>query len=129
MKENLVEVLNNNKKWPIILKNVSETEIENSVIINSNISNSELAVLLTENGTETPKWLKDLLVKSKLEENVVLTIANIDKIDVSEQEKFYGLLKYKSLNGFDLPTNSQIVLTCSNIENVSEKIKSLCIIF
>ena len=129
MKENLVEVLNNNKKWPVILKNVSETEIENAVIINSNISNSELAVLPTENGTETPKWLKDLLVKSKLEEKVVLTIANIDKIDVSEQEKFYGLLKYKSLNGFDLPTNSQIVLTCSNIENVSEKIKSLCIIF
>ena len=129
MKENIIEILNNNKKWPIILKNINETEIANSVVISADISNSELAVLPMENGMEVPKWLKELQVKCKIEDNAVLIISNIDKINIQEQEKFYGLLKFKALNGFDLPTNSQIVLTCVDIEKVSTKIKELSLIY
>ena len=129
MKQNLNEVLLNNKKWPILLKNVNAKEILNTVIISADISNSELAVLPSENGMETPKWLKELQIKAKLTENVVLIIDKIDSVYFGEQEKFYGMLKFKALNGFDLPLNSQICLTCSDTEKVSRKIKDLCIIY
>ena len=129
MKENLNLVLNNNKKWPLLLKNVDATEIANSVIIEADISNAELAVLVDEKGQTTPNWLKQLQVKSKLENNTVLIISNIDSVAEEEQNKFYGLLKYKALNGIELPLNSQIVLTCTSEEKISKKIKDLCIIF
>ena len=87
MKENLNLVLENNKKWPLLLKNVMATQIANSVVIEANISNSELAVLPVENGTEVPKWLKELQVKCKIEKNAVLVINNIDSVMLEEQEK------------------------------------------
>ena len=129
MKENLKEVLENNKKWPILLVNVNTEEIINSFVINADISNEELAVLVDDKGQTTPNWLKQLQVKSKLENNTVLIISNIDSVAEEEQNKFYGLLKYKALNGIELPLNSQIVLTCTSEEKISKKIKDLCIIF
>ena len=44
-------------------------------------------------------------------------IRNINKIDISDQAKFIEILKYKQISTFDLPKNTLIILTVTDLNS------------
>lgn len=127
--EKLKKVVEDNYKWPLILENVTADYFPNGVVIPATINSSELGVIPSENGEKIPMWLRTLLIVSKKPERPLLIIDKLDEISSDAQEEFYGMLKMKALNGFDLPANTQFLITVSDVKKVSQKIKGLSIIY
>lgn len=111
---------------PLLVKNISSHSFRNSVVIESNIKQSELNGHYENTLFCPPMWYQDLLQKSK-NGYVVLVIENINEIRVEEQTKFIEILKYKKVSTFDLPKNCLIVVTCSDasIYKINEEVYSL----
>ncbi len=118
----ILEVLNNNRTWPMIITGLTAKNFPTAVVLPSSCPSENLA-------SENAIWLKEISEKSKSLKQFMLVIDKIDSISEEEQEKFYGLLKYKSINGINLPKNMQFILTASNIDKVSKRIQSLCLIY
>lgn len=129
--EKLVEILKVNQGWPLIVEGLDAQDFAESPTIQADCDASELALIPTEKGYIFPKWLSKLVKDSKEFKNVFLCISGLDTVSFELQERFYGLLKYKGLNGMKLPENTQIVIVANHggIENISQKIKSLTISF
>lgn len=125
----LMEVVENNSKWPLIIENVNSDIFTNSVVIPSDIDSRKLGVLPSGSGDIIPMWYRSLLIKSKGKDKVLLIIDGLDMVDKDSQEEFYGLLKMKKLNGMDLPENTQILITVKDTNKVSNKIKGLSLIY
>jgi len=121
----LLQILNNNQEWPLMIQGVSARNFPNAVVIPATIPSTELGLIPTIDGYQYPKWVMSILVKAKKAKRVLLCIDALDSIDKSEQEKFYGILKYKRLNGFKFPTGLQIIVTTKNCTDVSPKIARL----
>lgn len=129
MEAKIKEVIENNRKWPIIIENIEARNIDNAIIINSKISNKDLGIIPNENGNKMPTWILEMILNDKKNVVSTLVISDIDQIDMVEQEKFIGILKFKGINGYSFPAGTSIVLTCrkGNYDLVSPKIKDLCI--
>lgn len=129
MEAKIKEVIENNRKWPIIIENIEARNIDNAIIINSKISNKDLGIIPNENGNKMPTWILEMILNDKKNVVSTLVISDIDQIDMTEQEKFIGILKFKGINGYSFPAGTNIVLTCrkGNYDLVSPKIKDLCI--
>lgn len=129
MEEKIKQVIENNRKWPIIIENVKPQDIDNAIIIDSKIPAKDLGIIANSDGNKIPNWVLEMMMNHKKNIASILVISGIDQIDMSEQEKFVGLLKFKGINGYTFPTDLAIVLTCAdgNYDLVSPKIKSLCI--
>lgn len=127
----LIEVIKNNNEYPLIIVGVSANFFGSATIINSDIESSELGIKIGNNGEYVlPSWLKEMNIKSvKNKDKNLLVIESIDKISSEEQLKFLGILKNNGLNGYSFPKNTQIIITCTNVENVSKRIKDLCLIY
>ena len=127
----LIEVIKNNNDYPLIVVGVSAKFFGSATIINSNIDSSELGIKIGDNGEYVlPSWLKEMNIKSvKNNDKNILVIESLDEVSNEEQLKFLGLLKNNGLNGYSFPKNTQTIITCSNIENVSKRIKDLCLIY
>ncbi len=127
----LIEVIKNNNEYPLIIVGVSAKFFGSATIINSDIESSELGIKIGNNGEYVlPSWLKEMNIKSvKNKDKNILVIESIDKISSEEQLKFLGVLKNNGLNGYNFPKNTQIIITCTNVENVSKRIKDLCLIY
>jgi len=121
--ENDINNLINNSTLPILVSGISASNFSNKVVIDANIDRNELIVIDSH-----PAWLVKLELLSKKHNNTVLLISNLCTINESEQNKFLELLKYKSISGFKIPENSHIVITCSNLDKISDNIKSFCAI-
>ncbi|MBE5746050.1 MAG: hypothetical protein E7359_02050 [Clostridiales bacterium] len=122
----LINILNNNTSWPIILENVSSKDFETSVVLPANINSSELGIKIDDKGLCYPSWLNNIK-KQEGENTILLVIDKLDEISFEEQEKFYGIIKYKGVNGYKFPSETQIIITVKNKDNVSKKISSLCL--
>lgn len=118
----ILEILNNNRTWPMIITGLTAKNFPTAVILPSSCPSESLAA---ENAT----WLKEIDEKSKNSKQIMLVIDQIDSIIEEKQEKFYGILKYKNINGINFPKNMQIVVTANDIEKVSKRIQSLCLIY
>ena len=106
---------------PVLLENINQKIFEKDVIIESDCDISLLNGHYE--GTEflPPKWY------TKLKENSILVINNINKIPSEEQTKFIEILKYKKISTFDLPKNCIIIVTATNLKEnkINEEIYSL----
>ena len=102
---------------PILVDFIDASLIPNSVIIESNISLSDL---VGDNGV--PSWYLDLTCDSS---SKFLVINNIDLISKEEQLKFIELLKDREVCEYKIPDNVVIVLCVSNKGNIDERIYSL----
>lgn len=129
MEEKIKQVIENNRKWPIIIENVKPQDIDNAIIIDSKIPNKDWGIIPNENGNKMPTWILEMILNDKKNVVSTLVISDIDQIDMTEQEKFIGILKFKGINGYSFPAGTSIVLTCAdgNFDLVSPKIKGLCI--
>lgn len=107
---------------PILITKLDISDMPNSIIINSNVNDSELVGHYEEFVFYPPKWMEHMY-KSK--DVIVLVINNIDLISKKQQERFIEILKYRQVSTFDIPENYRILLTARNIKNVSKKIIDL----
>ena len=107
----LIKILDNNQKNNIILIGTDAGIFDDAVIIPANIASSNLGIGINDRGQYLyPTWYRKLLDMDD-KENIYLIIENIDTISTDEQNKFFGMLKYKQINGGAFPNNTQIILT------------------
>jgi len=111
-----------NTNQALLLSGVNAKDFSCKVVIPANIENKDLVV--TKN--ITPLWLIELELLTKKHEMAILVIENLDSVYTNDQLKFLGLIKHRSISGFEIPNNSRIVVTCKNIDNIADKIKSNC---
>ena len=127
----LIQILENNKKNNILLMGMNASKFEDAIIIPSTIPSEKLGIGIDDNGNYIyPSWLKEIKEKEG-SDKILLIIDALDKVDTNEQEKFYGLLKHKKINGYTMPENLQIVCTSKTKDKskISERILSLNIIY
>lgn len=127
LKLKLKEILSNNKSWSIIIEGLDAKLIKDAVIINANINSQDLGIKIDSNGYIYPKFI------SELENNKtkILIIDELDEISKEEQEKFYGLIKYKGINGYKFPKETQIIITTktNGLNKISQDILNLTLNF
>ena len=116
----LEQVLRNNPYNPIILVGLSDDVFENTVVLSADIDARELNV--------TTDWYKKFAPFSNAE-RVCLQICGLDKLEKDEQMKFAGLLKDRRIGSYKLPDNVQIVILADDLVNISERIKSLALVW
>jgi len=123
---NLERDINNliyNSTLPILACGISSDNFSDKVVIESRIDRKDLSVIGSH-----PAWLIQLELIAKKNDVAMLIIDNLDLISEHDQSKFLELLKYKSISGFKLPDNTHIVIVCSDLNKVSQDIKSYCVI-
>ena len=103
---------------PILTDELPSKIIEEAVIINANCSNEEITGKYVESKYEPPMWYKQLEEKSKMPVQFLI-IKDIDKISKEEQIKFSEILKYKKTYVNELPKNCRIIVTYSDLNNLS----------
>jgi len=124
--KNFNDILNNlilKTNESILINNVNIENFSHKVVIDSNISQKDLSIVDTH-----PLWLIELELLSKKKNYVLLIIKDMDLITSRQQLKFLEIIKYRSVSGFKLPNNTHIIISCQNIDNVSEEIKSHCLV-
>lgn len=129
IKSKLVQILKDNTKWPLLLEGVSSANFSTAIVIPASIPSSELGVIPGETGLKYPTWAMEILLKAKKAKKVYVCISELDKISQEEQEKFFGLIKYKGVNGFKFPEKTQILIPVKDITKISKKIASLAIVY
>lgn len=130
-KQKIMEVIHNNSKWPIILEGVGCDAFKSSVKLSAFIPSQELGLIPNSKGFSAPVWLKELRQKSKRLKRAFLVISDMESLDFTLQEKFYGLLKYRGINGYSFSENVQILIPIKmgTADKISPKIKSLTILY
>lgn len=129
IKEKLVKILKDNTKWPLIIEGVTSKNFPTSIVIPAITPSSELGIVASDTGLKYPSWAMEIMIKSKKSKKVIVCIDGLDKISLEEQEKFYGMIKYKGVNGFKFPEGTQIIITTKNATKISKRISSLALSF
>ena len=125
LSQKINEILKLSQVSPIIVCELSSKIFENAVVLEANISSSQLGIVNTKNGLKYPDWFLNL--KDKTKDTLIINL--IDSIPTEEQEKFYEILKYREITNTALPEDIKIILTAKNIKNVSQSILRLCMIY
>lgn len=127
-KQKVIALIQQKQRWPLLVAGLRADDFLHAVVIPSTIAESELGVLPEINGYKYPKWLMSVLIKAREGKAITLCINGIDELPCEQQAKFYGILQYKSLNGFKLPAQTQIIVTAQNLTKVAPQIKSMCLL-
>lgn len=122
-KTNIKKIIALAKIAPVLVTNFLAEDFGKSTLIKSTVPSKNLGIVTTEKGVKIPKWLSGII---KGTESPQIVIENIDEISKENQEKFYELLKYKTISGIDLPKNCYFIVTATDLNNVSKTILSLC---
>ena len=106
---------------PILVDFIGASYIPNSVIIDSNISLSDL---VGDKGI--PSWYLELTCDNS---SKFLVINNIDLISKNEQLKFLELLKDREIGEYKIPDNVVIIVCAEKInkDTINERIYSLVV--
>lgn len=129
MKSKLVKILEDNTQWPLIIEGVASADLPTSIIIPASTPSNELGIVASETGLKYPSWVMEIMIKSKKSKKILICIDNLDTVPAEDQEKFYGMIKHKGINGFKFPKETQIIITAKNVDKISRRISSLAIIF
>lgn len=65
MENNIKNIIENNKKWPIIIEGVTDLNLDNQVVIPSSISQSDLGIIPGDKGNKLPNWVLKILINHK----------------------------------------------------------------
>lgn len=109
---------------PILVDFITSEDLNDAVILPSNIDPKELNGHYEGTNFMPPKWFNEILSTNT---SKVLVIDKIDAISKEEQLKFCELLEYRKISTFELPKNCLIIVTANEInkEKISEEIFSL----
>ncbi|MBE5735692.1 MAG: hypothetical protein E7361_04540 [Clostridiales bacterium] len=128
--ERLEYILDNNTKWPVIIECDKTLRLDNTVVIPATIPSAQLGIIPGETGLKYPAWLMQVMMLDKKGAKIRILIDGLDTIPIEEQEKFYGIIKYRGVNGMKFPAYSQVIISVSKdgVDKVSNRISSLCIV-
>lgn len=109
---------------PILVDFISGKDIDDAVLLPSNVDIKELNGHYVGRDFMPPKWLNEIL---SAKESKILVIDKIDAIEKEEQLKFCELLEYRKISTFELPKNCVIIVTANEInkDKINEEIFSL----
>jgi len=128
VRNKVITLLRNRQHWPLLVEGLTVNDLPTAVILPATIKETEMGILPDVNGFKYPKWIMTILIKARDKKEIILCLDGIDALPFDEQLKFYGLLKNKGLNAFNLPEQTQIVVTAKQLEKVAPKIKNLCLL-
>jgi len=128
VRNKVITLLRNRQHWPLLVEGLTANDLPTAVILPATIKETEMGILPDVNGFKYPKWIMTILIKARDKKEIILCLDGIDALPFDEQLKFYGLLKNKGLNAFNLPEQTQIVVTAKQLEKVAPKIKNLCLL-
>ena len=126
-KEQLIKVIKNNAIWPLMIEGLNSAFFKNAAIIDCQKGANQLAIKITEKGYQKPEFLEKL--EASKNGRSFLVLENLEKLDHENQYTFAGFLKHRGVSGYKLPANTQIIITTSSADKLSEDIKALCIIY
>jgi len=128
-KNELFEVIKNNKAWPILVIGVDGSAFdERATIISARTPSAQLGIVPMGNGYATPQWLSQIESRKALQQNL-LVIDKLDEIADAEQLKFVEIIKHKSISGHKFPANTQVIITAKNRERINKQLQSQTIIW
>lgn len=109
---------------PILVDFIDGKDLNEAVVLPSNIDVKELNGHYESTEFNPPEWLKKIETTST---PTILVIDKIDSIPKDEQLKFVEILKYRQVSTFELPKNTVIVVTANEInkDKINEEILSL----
>ncbi len=116
----LSQVIKNNNLNPLIILGNELKEYQNKVEISANIDERFLNL--------SADWQEELTQKSS-QEKAYCIIIGIEDISLQEQEKFVNLLKNRRAGNYKLPNNAMIIILANNENKISDKIKSLSLMW
>ena len=120
-RQKLIEVIENNKSWPILIKGVDSSFFGDAAVIPATTPSAELGIIPNAGGYQVPQWLKTLESR-KSEQYNFLVIDRIDEITQHDQMKFLEILKNKSISGHKFPENTRIMLTVGDKSLVNKEV-------
>lgn len=111
---------------PLLVPSSWEDFFENAVVLKADISREYLNGYYEQEKFCPPDWYQELMTKSK-KGRPLLIIKNINEIDVKEQTKFLEILKYKKISTFNLPDNTVIIVTVTDLhkKKLADEVYSL----
>lgn len=114
------------KKMPILIENLPNELLEESIILCHDCDISELNGHYEGIDFVAPQWYNYLLEMCS-KKHTLLVLNQINLLPVTEQLKFLEIIKYHKISTFNLPDNCSVIITCSSLENkpLSEEIYSL----
>lgn len=128
--KNLKAVLENNKDNNLLLLGCKGINIPNSVVLPAITPSSNLGIIIDDNGEyQKPSWLKQMEnIKS---ETIYLVIDELDKLSQDEQDKFFQILKYHGINGYNFTKEVSIIVTTKNNNSsvISKKLLPLLLVY
>ena len=126
-KEQLIKVIKNNAIWPLVIEGLNSAFFKNAVIIDCQKGANQLAIRITDQGYQRPEFLTAL--EAAKQNRKFLILENLEHLNNEQQYSFAGFLKHKGSNGYKLPANTQIIITTSSVDKLSDDIKALSIIY
>jgi len=129
--EKLNKILKDNVKWPLVIEGVTASNFPKAIVIPAIISPSELGIIPSDTGLKYPSWVMQLMISAKKSTRNILVIDGLDRIIENEQNKFWGMLSSKGINGYKFPNETQIIIPISNgsKDKISQRILSLALYF
>ena len=107
---------------PVLVTGIKKEYFKNAEILPANIASKDLGIVNTCKGLKAPKWF----VRVMKDDISTIVIDGIDSIDTESQEKFYELLKYKTISSIEFYKEIKIVVLYEDLKKVSPSILSLC---
>ena len=127
MNKELIDLQRGSKATCVVIKNSDSNKLENSVFMDSRISDS----LLFGAKMGNPIFKEKVDNISKKDELGYFVITNFDSLPIDEQNKYVSLIKDREFLGYILPDNIIIVLTVENeegLKNISSDIYHFCVV-
>lgn len=107
---------------PVLVAGLAKEDFKNAEILPAGIPSKDLGIVNTSKGVKAPKWFINVMNS----DTNTIVIDGIDGIDMESQEKFYELLKYKTISSIEFYKEIKIVVLYKDLKKVSPNIISLC---
>lgn len=107
---------------PVLVAGLAKEDFKNAEILPASIPSKDLGIVNTSKGLKAPKWFVHVM---KSDTNTIV-IDGIDSVSLENQEKFYELLKYKTISSIEFYKEIRIIVLYKDLKKVSPNIISLC---
>ena len=127
MNKELIDLQRGSKATCVVIKNSDSNKLENSVFMDSRISDSWLFGAKMGN----PIFKEKVDIISRKSEIGYFVITNFDSLPIDEQNKYVSLIKDREFIGYTLPDNIIIVLAIENeegLKKISPEVYHFCVV-
>lgn len=109
---------------PVLVDFISGSDLVGAIVLPADIRSEELCGHYEMEEYVPPLWYESLV---NIKKGKLLVIDKIDSISKEEQSKFGEILRYKKISTFNIPSDTLIIVTASEInsDRINDDIFSL----